>query len=147
MSGTGHIKHQQVTASAAVVVAMGRLSPTMSMFWVSLATSVPLARNCEHHDGPQRRQPRREIRVVPDTTITQRLEQRLGRRPIWCAGATGTARSATTATSRALHVAGHLASQPGLADTRLARLGIKPPAPSAPSSAPPATRQAPRPAR
>ena len=46
VSGTGHIKHQQVTASGAVVVAMGRLWQAPSMSYVSLATSVPLARNC-----------------------------------------------------------------------------------------------------
>ena len=92
----------------------------------------------------ERREPRRKVRVVREATITRRLEQRLGQRPIRCAGSTGDRPARNHRHVPRPGVAGHLANKPGLADARLA--GHEHQAARAIArqrSAPPAARQAP----
>ena len=50
-------------------------------------TMAPAAEG--RHNCPERREPRRKVPVVGEITITQRLEQRFGQRPIRGAGAAG----------------------------------------------------------
>jgi len=81
-------------------------------------TMAPAAE--DRHYRPERREPRRKVPVIRDTPITQRLEQRLGQRPIRDAGAAGDRPARCHRHVPRPGVTGHLADEPGLADARLA---------------------------